>query len=124
QVAEGLGINTAQLRARKTIAKNAEKAAQIAYAVKLKDKNMSNVAIGEQMGLNESSVRQLLAPSTKIKNDKLVATSEYLAKQVAEKGMLDIGSGTETHILGGVSELQMKNAVEMLKEQGYAVHNV
>src|SRR5690606_6370164 len=107
-----------------TIAKNAEKAAQIAYAVKLKDKNMSNVAIGEQMGLNESSVRQLLAPSTKIKNDKLVATSEYLAKQVAEKGMLDIGSGTETHILGGVSELQMKNAVEMLKEQGYAVHNV
>lgn len=123
-IARGLGINTAQLRARKTIAKNAEKAAQISYAVKLKAKGMSNVAIGEQMGLNESSVRQLLAPSTKIKNDKLVATSDYLSKQIAEKGMLDIGSGTETHILGGVSELQMKNAVEVLKEQGYAVHNV
>ena len=124
QIAQGLGITTSQLRARKTIAKNAEKAAQISYAQKLKDKGMSNVAIGEQMGLNESSVRQLLAPATKAKNDRLTATSDFLKRQVDEQGMLDIGSGTETHVMGGVSELQMKNAVAVLKEQGYEVHNV
>lgn len=124
EIAKGLGITTTQLRARKTIAKNELKAAQITYALKLKEKAMSNIAIGEQMGLNESSVRQLLDPATKMKNDKLTAVSDFLSDQVHNAGMIDIGSGSETHILGGVSELQMKNAVAVLQEKGYEVHNV
>ncbi len=62
QIAEGVGLSTTQLRALKSIAKNEQKQAQITLAQKYKDKGMSNVAIGEKMNLNESSVRALLAP--------------------------------------------------------------
>ena len=71
QIAEGLGIKTGQLRAQKTIAKNTKKAADTAQAQRLQAKGMSNVAIGQRMGINESSVRNLLSASAADKKDIL-----------------------------------------------------
>src|ERR1044072_5885625 len=47
QIAEGMGINTTQLRAAKSIARNEERQNSINVATRLKDKGMSNVAIAE-----------------------------------------------------------------------------
>jgi DNA-binding CsgD family transcriptional regulator len=129
EIAEGLGITTTQLRARKTIARNEQKQAQINMAQRLKDKGLSNVKIGERMGLNESSVRSLLAPGQKDKLDILSATSDMLREQVAEKKYIDIGRGVETELpIGGsqigISKEKLAASVAILKEEGYTTHYV
>lgn len=122
EIAKGLGITTTELRAQKSLARNEAKAADIAMAQRLKDKAWSNVAIGERMGIPESSVRVLLKPGTKDKNDILVTTANMLKEQVDEKKYIDVSAGVEHHI--GVSRNKLNNAVAMLKEQGYTIHYV
>jgi len=122
QIAEGVGMSTTELRAAKTIAKNAQKAAEIAMAQRLKDKGYSNVAIGERMGKNESSVRALLAPGASDKSDVLTNTAGMLRSEVDSKGLLDVGSGVENHL--GVSKERKDTAIAMLAEEGYTVHYV
>lgn len=122
QIAEGFGMNTKELRAMKTIAKNATKAADITQAHKLKDTGMSTSAIGREMDRNESSVRSLLQPAAKEKNDILLATANYLQDHVDKVKYTDIGTGIENHI--GVSKDKLSVAVEILKKQGYSVEYV
>jgi len=120
QVAEGMGINTTQLRAAKSIARTEERQANINMAQRLKDKGMSNVAIAERMGQPESSVRALLAPGIKDKADILQTTSNMLKEQVGEKKYIDIGTGVENQL--GISQTKLATAVAMLQEEGYKIH--
>lgn len=122
EIARGFGLTTTQLRAAKSIAKNELKAAQISQAQRLKDRGWSNVAIGERMGINESSVRSLLAPGAKDKADVLETTSNFLKDQVNDKGYIDVGSGVEHHV--GVSRTKLDVAVARLQEDGYKIHYV
>lgn len=117
QRAEGFGINTAQLRAAKSIARNEERQAQIGMAQRLRDKGMSNVAIGQRMGIGESQVRALLAPGAKDKADVLKATTDMLKNQVAKKKYLDIGTGTENQLK--ISQTKLATAVAALEAEGY-----
>lgn len=121
-IATGFGITTTELRAAKSIAKNEQKQAQIGMAQRLKDKGYSNIAIGERMGVNESTVRTLLDPGKKDRVDVLQTTAGMLREQVEKKGYIDIGSGVENHI--GVSQNKLSTAVALLKEEGYTVHYV
>lgn len=120
KVAAAMGMNTTELRARKSIARNAERQAQIGMAQRLRDKGMSNVAIGQRMGVNESQVRALLAPSAKDKADVLMATGNLLKERVAEAKYIDVGTGAE-HLLG-VSQTKLSTAVAALEAQGYTQH--
>lgn len=122
QIADGLGTTTTQLRAAKSIAKNEQKQADISMAQRLKDRSWSNVAIGKRMGINESSVRALLAPSAKDRADVLGNTSTMLKDQLASKGLIDIGVGVERQI--GISKTKLATAVARLREEGYEVHPV
>lgn len=120
QIAEGMGISTTQLRASKSIARNEERQASIIQATKLKDKGLSNVAIGERMKIPESTVRTLLEPSAKDKADILLSTSNMLRDEVKEKKYIDIGSGVENHL--GMSSTKLATAVAVLQEEGYKIH--
>jgi hypothetical protein len=122
EIARGFDITTTSFRAAKSIAKNEQKAAEIAQAQRLKEHGYSNVEIGKKMGRNESSVRALLAPGQADKVKVLDATADMLARQVEAKGYLDIGTGVEYH--AGVSRSKLDNAVAVLKEKGYVTHNV
>lgn len=122
EIARGFDMSTTQLRALKSIAKNAEKQADIDRAQRLKDKGYSNVAIGKKMGINESSVRALLAPGLKDKTDVLESTSNMLKDQVGKKKYVDIGSGVERYL--GISQTKLGTAVARLQEEGYTVHYV
>lgn len=110
------------LRAVKSIAKNEEKQADISRAQRLKDKGLSNMAIGQVMGKNESSVRALLAPGQKAKTDVLGATADMLRDQVDRKKFVDVGTGVEHYT--GVSQTRLAIAVARLKEEGYQTHTV
>ena len=121
-IAKGLGIKTTELRARKSIGKNEYKQAQISEAEKLRAKGMGNSAIGRQMGIPESTVRTLLAPGVKDRADVLQTTAAMLRQQVADKTWVDVGAGTE-HFLN-VSDVKLKTAIAVLKDEGYQIHHV
>jgi DNA-binding CsgD family transcriptional regulator/biotin operon repressor len=120
EIARGMGINTSQLRAAKSIARNEERQASIDMAQRLKDKGLSNVAIGKRMNIGESSVRALLEPGAKDKSDVLAATSNMLKEAIDEKKYIDIGTGVETQL--GISQTKLSTAVAALQEQGYKIH--
>lgn len=117
EIADGFGITTTQLRSAKSIAKNAEKQANIDFAQRLRDKGTSNVAIAKRMNLPESTVRALLAPGEKHKADVLEGTANMLKEQVAQKKYVDIGAGVEHHL--GISSTKLSTAVARLLEEGY-----
>lgn len=120
--AKAVGVSVAQLRAAKSVARNEYRLSQIIWAQQLKDKGMSNTAIGKKMGLNESSVRALLEPGAKDKADVLQTTANMLKAQVAEKTYLDVGTGQEH--FADVSRQKLDAAISLLKEEGYETHTV
>jgi hypothetical protein len=122
EIARGFGISTTQLRAAKSIALAQQKQDKILTAQRLKEKGWSNVAIGQRMGLNESSVRALLVPGEKDKADALQTTANMLRDQVDKKKYIDIGGGVENQL--GITQTRLNTAVEVLKEEGYTVHSI
>ncbi len=122
QIAESVGITSTEFRQLKTIAKHQLKAAQIGEAQRLKDKGSSNVAIGERMGLPESTVRTLLKPGAEDKANVLTVTSNMLREHVNEKKYLDVGLGVENWV--GVSKERKDTAIALLVDEGYQIHYV
>src|SRR5574337_245247 len=123
QIAKGMGLSsTTELRARISIEKAAHRQAQATQAFRLHENGLSNVAIGQKMGLNESSVRSLLNPALKSKRDSLQTTADLLKSHLDSGGYLDIGKGSENWI--GISSTKLSTAVAILKQQGYEVRNI
>jgi predicted transcriptional regulator len=122
EIAKAFDMNTSDLRNTNTIANEQKKQADILMAQRLKNKGYSNVAIGERMGINESSVRALLKPGEIDKANVTQATANMLKDVVEEKKYVDIGSGVERHL--GVTSTKLGNAVARLQDEGYTVHYV
>jgi len=117
QVAKAFNMSTTQYRALYSIAKDEEKADLQAQAKRLKEKGMSNVAIGERMGLPESTIRNYLNPAQQERTNATKNIAEVLKEQIKTKPYLDVGKGVYRQL--GVSETQLKTAVEMLRNEGY-----
>jgi hypothetical protein len=83
---------------------------------------MSNVAIGLEMGLNESSVRALLAEGAEEKNAQLKVAANMIKEQVDAKGMVDVGTGAH-YFIPGISKDKFNQAVAMLREEDYNLYN-
>lgn len=120
EIARAAGLTTTQLRAKIHSASSEKRAADAAEALRLKNRGFSNTAIGERMGINESSVRSLLNPALKERANLTENTIKMLKSQIDSKLYLDIGHGVETHI--GVSRTRLNHAASILKEQGYEIH--
>lgn len=121
-IAKSLGMTTTELRARKSNAKSHNKQEDIARAIRLKDKGYSNTEIGRLMGMGESSVRQLLDPVVQARAKITSATVDILKENVGEKGLVDIGPGTEIYM--GITRTKLKTAVAKLVDDGYTVHYI
>lgn len=122
-IAKGLGFeSTTELRQAKSIARHEKIAAETAEIVRLKNKSMSNVEIGKQIGMPEPTVRSRLAAFEKDKQNVLVNTMNMLRSQVAEKEFVDVGKGNEVDL--AISSNKLKTAVSALKSEGYKVSYV
>lgn len=119
QIAQGLGINTTQLRAERALAVAEVRKAEEIEVIRLKDKQWSNVAIGKRIGRNESQVRNILKNADKDKRTILETTRDQLKDQMMSKEYLDIGRGAAQQL--GVTEHTLSLAVHALKEEGYQV---
>lgn len=121
QVAESFDITVKELRAYKSIAKHEVRAADIAMAQRLKDKGYHQTAIGERMGVPESTVRSYLAPGAAEKADVIQTTARLIKKEVDERGYIDVGLGVENYL--NVSRERLDTAIIALQAQGYEVFN-
>lgn len=122
QIAKGLGLKTTDFRAARSMAKHEQRAGDRARVLAMKDKGMSNVAIGKKMGKNESSIRSLLDPAIAERTNITKTTADMLKENVDKNRYVDIGAGVERHI--NISRTRLQTAVAMLKEQGYQVHYI
>ena len=121
EIAEALGMSTTQLRARKSIATTEQRQRLVARAEQLKKQGYTNVEIADMMGLKgESTVRSLLNSDSKARMSIAEKTAENLKNIVDERGMIDVGVGTERQL--HVSKEKMNVALDILQEQGYEVY--
>ena len=117
-----ISIKTPDLRGATAISTEYIFAANQAMAFRLKDKQMSNVAIAKQMGTNESTVRGWLKASQDIKEGSLRSTANTLKEHIEKKGFLDVGKGTELWM--GITDTKLRSAIAMLRDEGYGLFHM
>lgn len=117
QIAKGLGVTSTELRAWRTIAVTEKRKDDIAKARKLHDTGMSNVAIGKEMGIGESTVRGFLQPELEKRANKLDQVRDVVKRRVDDDGYIDVSAGTEQYL--GVSKTKKDTALAMLEAEGY-----
>ena len=121
EVAKALGCkNTAQLRAKKSIASAEVQKFEISMAIKLKDKGYSNIEIGKRLNKPESTIRNYLKPVEESRADVNKKVVDVLKEQLEKTGVVDVGKGSNLYL--GISETKMKTALEILKEDGYNIY--
>lgn len=116
EIAEGFGMKTTEMRARISLEKSAQRKTDSAEAIRLKEKGYSNVEIGKRMGINESSVRNLLNPIMQERAAITEATTMMLKNEVDSKKYLDVGAGVELH--AGVTRTKLNTAIAELTQDG------
>lgn len=122
QIAEALGMTTTQLRVQKSLAKDERRSQEVATARRLRDEGYSLNEIAAKMGYNsDSSIRSLLNENSESRMNQAKTTAEFLKKQIAEKGMIDVGVGVEREL--GISKEKLDQALYILKQEGYPVYN-
>lgn len=119
EVANALDMTVSELRKQKSNAKQAKKASDISFALRLKEKGVSNVEIGRRLGKNESYVRTLLDPALQEKNKIVFLVADELKRSVERNKYIDVGLGSELAV--GVSKTKFDNALKMLTDSGYKI---
>ena len=121
EIAKAMGMSTTQYRAQKSLAKDERRALDVARAKSLREDGLSLNEIAREMGFaNDSSVRSLLNERSEARMNQAKKTAEYLKEQIAEKGMIDVGTGVEREL--GISKEKLKEALAILEAEGYPVY--
>lgn len=121
EIAKAMGMSTTQYRAQKSLAKDERRALDVAQAKSLREDGLSLNEIAREMGFaNDSSVRSLLNERSEARMNQAKKTAEFLKEQIAEKGMIDVGTGVECEI--GISKEKLKEALAILEAEGYPVY--
>lgn len=121
EIARAFDMTTSQLRATKSMAANERKAEEVARCLSLKEKGLSNVAIGKKLGLPESTVRNYLKPNADARQDTAKSTADLVKSAVDKYKYVEFGSGVESIL--GVSATQLSTSVAMLQSEGYRVEH-
>lgn len=124
QIREHFKMDTIEeVRDNRSIALAYKRQEDVRKATELFNSGLGYSAIGREMGISESSVRSLLqnkaAQDTK---NAIFTTADKLRMSVDEKGVIDIGGGTEQIL--GVSPTRYKSAIRACENAGYQTFNL
>ena len=120
-IAKSMGLSTTQFRTQMSLAKDERRSQDVATAKALREKGYSLNEIADKMGFaNDSSVRSLLNQSSEARMTQAKTTADFLKQQVAEKGMIDVGTGVEREL--GISKEKMNQALYILEMEGYPIY--
>lgn len=121
EIADYFDVSTTKLRALYRMDKDEERAEKVAAVRRLHNQGLTPTEIAKKLGYkNESSVRSLLNEDAERRMNSAQVQASYLKKIVDEKGMIDVGAGVEREL--GISSERMKEALELLKLEGYEVY--
>ena len=120
-IAKSLGLSTTQFRTEIGIARDERRMLQAARAKSLKEDGLGATEIGRQMGINESTVRSLLNEKSDAKMKEAKNTADFIKKQIDERGMIDVGAGTEIEL--NISKERLNQALYLLEREGYPVYS-
>lgn len=76
--------------------------------------------VAREMNIPESTLRSLLNERSAARTSAAQTTADFLRQQVAEKGMIDVGTGVDREL--GISREKMTQALGSLKKEGYEVY--
>jgi len=122
EIAAQYEMSTTQLRARYSMSASAQKAEQIAKAIEMHDRGMSNVEIGKELGVAPNTIKNYLDPTLSNRLNKTQEIAEILKKEVEKKPYLDVGKGVEYQL--DCTRTKLDTAIEMLKDEGYKLQYV
>lgn len=122
EIARGWGMSTTEFRAIGMHLGEEKRAGDISRAVRMKQAGLPNTVIAEKMGINESSVRNLLSKDTREVKSSVNKTADILAEQAKKHKYIEYGAGVELNM--GCSDATLRTAVEVLKQRGYVTNEV
>jgi len=120
-IAKQFNMSTGELRSQYSIARN-ERNQRLADQIKsMRGDGYTWQEISDKLGLaGESSARALLKERSENKRNEAKNAANFLKRMCDEKGMIDVGAGTEFAL--NISETKLKNALDILKSEGYEVY--
>ncbi len=119
-IAKSMGLTSSQFRTEISICNTERRMLDVARAKSLAADGKGATEIGREMGVSESTVRSWLNAESEARMKKARETADFIKKQVDEKGMIDVGAGTELEL--GVSKEKLKEALYLLERDGYPVY--
>lgn len=121
-IARAWGMSTTEFRAIGMHLGEEKRAGDISRAVRMKQAGLPNTVIAEKMGINESSVRNLLSKDASEVKSNVNKTADILAEQAKKHKYIEYGAGVELNM--GCSDATLRTAVEVLKQRGYVTNEV
>ncbi len=122
EIVSALGLDSStQLRVAYTVAKNERRKLMVATAKSMSEDGFTPTQIGVKMNLNESSVRSLLSDEAASRMNQAEHIKGVLEKELATKGVLDVGAGVEREL--GVSRQKLEEALFMMEAEGTGIRD-
>lgn len=121
-IARAWGMSTTEFRAIGMHLGEEKRAGDISRAVRMKQAGLPNTVIAKKMGINESSVRNLLSKDAHETKSNVNRTADILAEQAGKYKYIEYGAGVELNM--GCSDATLRTAVEVLKQRGYVTNEV
>lgn len=119
-IAYSMGLTTTEFHREIQNATYIRRCGLVKRAEELQSQGLGATAIGREMGISESSVRSLLNPTSKSKMEAVRNTADFLAEQVDQKRMVDVGTGVAVEL--GITENRLNDALYLLQKEGYNVY--
>lgn len=120
-IAKFMDLSTTEYRAYVAVAKTERRSMEVATAKSMRADGHTLKEIADKLGYpNDSSVRSLLNEKTEARMNTAQNIANELKRQIDEKGMLDVGAGTELYL--NVSKEKLNQALLMLEAEGYPVY--
>ena len=119
-IAKQFNMSTGELRSQYSIANNERKQLLADQVKSMRGDGYTWQQISDKLGLaGESSARALLKERAETKRNEAKNAADFLRKMCDEKGMIDVGAGTEFAL--NITDTKLKNALDILKSEGYEV---
>ena len=126
QIANELGLTTTQLRNAITYARKEEREYNREQVAGMKEAGLSNVEIGQRLGISEGTVRNYISDNKSSKatsEQQLDNIEKALSDSLKQTGHLDVGVGVERQL--GVSRTKFNAVVNQMVENGdLYIHNI
>ena len=122
-IAKDMGYSsTTELRAAVQSAKHEQKRLIVERAKALRDDGLNNSQIGQQLGVNESTVRSWFNENRAVNKRMAERTADTIRDELKKKGAVDVGKGVEREL--GISPGKLDEALRILENEGYVVEGI